>query len=207
MTAGRTIRRTLDWRFFITLAVVLLLAWFIHTERQRSIEADEESLRERTALAQRLAEVEAARQADAARLLELGEQPTPVEDAPPMVERIVGEQGPPGPPGRDGKDGAPGPAGQPGSDGVAGPAGADGEPGPAGAAGEDGATGPQGPAGPPGPEGPAGPAGPPGPSPDLSAYATQAWVIALIRALGCEVASTGEQGPPLTLTCQITGKP
>lgn len=41
---------------------------------------------------------------------------------------------------------------------------------------------------------------------DLTGYATEAWVTALIAALGCET-TVGDGGVPLVLGCNITGKP
>lgn len=45
-----------------------------------------------------------------------------------------------------------------------------------------------------------------GTTPDLTGYATEDWVRALIRALGCSITVTGN-GPPLVLDCSVTGKP
>lgn len=45
-----------------------------------------------------------------------------------------------------------------------------------------------------------------GTSPDLTGYATEDWVRALIRALGCSITVAGN-GPPLVLDCAVTGKP
>lgn len=123
------------------------------------------------------------------------------------MEPIVGPQGASGP------QGPRGPRGEPGPEGPQGPAGDDGTNGIGtdGQAGSPGDSGPQGPQGEPGPPGPAGQdascesqflcEG------DLGGYATEQWVIALLQALGCEVESTDQQGPPLVLTCSITGKP
>ncbi len=73
-----------------------------------------------------------------------------------------GEQGPPGPPGKDGKQGPPGPPGENGEQGPPGPSGEQGEQGPPGPPGENGE---QGPPGPPGENGEQGPPGPPGQCP------------------------------------------
>lgn len=102
--------------------------------------------------------------------------------------------------------GPPGPAGQSGTDGQDGQ---DGKPGKTGKPGRDGTDGQDGAVGPVGPIGPAGAPGADGKdgaTPDLSGYATEEWVRALIAALGCSV-SAGEHGPPLVFTCSITGKP
>lgn len=131
----------------------------------------------------------------AAALKEQGRCP----EAKKIAERAVsdplpGPPGPPGPPGSDGTDGTDGKAGKSGTDGTD------------GADGVNGATGPVGPMGPIGPQGPAGADGEDGTTPDLSGYATEDWVKALIAALGCEI-TPGENGPPLVFTCSITGKP
>lgn len=60
--------------------------------------------------------------------------------------------------------------------------------------------------GPKGDKGDPGASGRDGTTPDLTGYATQAWVIDLVRALGCQV-TVGGNGPPLVLACTITGKP
>lgn len=107
-------------------------------------------------------------------------------------------------------DPLPGPKGDRGDTGLTGATGATGPKGDKGEKGDKGADstvpGPEGPIGPIGPVGPAGADGADGQTPDLSGYATETWVLALIRALGCEVAA-GEKGPPLIFTCSITGKP
>lgn len=160
----RSVKRTLDWRFLLTLIVLVLLTLLILHEVDQRRDADARSIEQRAALAERLAEIEAARQADAQKLIQLGERPTVVDDAPAIVERIVGETGPAGPPGRDGRDGADGEDGAVGADGAAGVAGERGPAGPPGPAGERGEPGPAGAQGPPGAQGEQGPPGAPGQS-------------------------------------------
>lgn len=193
-----TLRQTLDWRFLVTLLVILLLGYVVWVEIDEREKADKLSLQQRTALANRLDEIEAARAKDAAKLRQLGETPTPVTDEPEIVEGIPGSQGPPGPPGVDGAPGAQGiqgVAGQDGQDGATGATGAQGPTGPAGPAGpegprgekgEKGEPGEQGPAGPEGPAGPAGPEGPPGQA-CPAGYSVQEveWVVPKITTLEC----------------------
>ena len=148
----------------------------------------------------------------------------------------VGPRGPQGPPGiqgpqgftgldgADGRDGQEGQDGNRGPTGTAGADGSDGEPGEAGpqgavgAAGEPGADGARGPAGPAGPQGPRGEPGagassclsaPPGYvcQDDLADYFTQAEVLSLLRALGCEVSGDGPGSVATTYSCSVTGKP
>lgn len=121
---------------------------------------------------------------------------------------------------RDGRDGLPGVAGadgQDGRDGRDGQDGADGEPGAPGrgftgadindfgeliitasdgsvlnlgrVVGQDGAPGAD------------------GTSPDLTGYAREDWVLALIRALGCSTTVADQKGPPILVDCTVTGKP
>lgn len=141
----------------------------------------------------------------------------------PAAEKIAqGEPAPalPGRPGRDGKDGTDGKNGKPGSDGqdgADGTNGADGQPGADGRdaprikattineAGElvitydDGTSVNVGRV--------RGRDGADAPAVDLAGYATEDWVIALIRALGCETSVAGDGGPPLVFACSVTGKP
>ncbi len=98
----------------------------------------------------------------------------------------TGEQGPVGPQGPKGDVGATGPIGPQGETGPQGEQGTQGERGPKGDAGATGATGPQGPQGEKGDTGatgPQGPAGKDGVTPDLSAYATTAYVDAKFDSL------------------------
>lgn len=118
------------------------------------------------------------------------------------IQGIPGPRGPAGPPGNDGRDGDDGSAGATGD---------------VGATGETGATGPTGPQGPQGEQGPPGPAGADAScdgefvcQAELDAaiadFVTLGQAVALIQALGCQVA-VGGQGPPLVVDCTITGKP
>ncbi|MEU6702525.1 collagen-like protein [Streptomyces wuyuanensis] len=111
-------------------------------------------------LAEELRESNAARDALAAQVEQLGAKPIA---GPPGSRGTPGESitGPPGP------QGDPGPTGPPGPVGSTGPPGKTGSPGTAGVgqtgvAGSDGQDGAAGPAGPPGPQGEPGPAGPQG---------------------------------------------
>lgn len=209
ITRKARLRRILDWRFLVTLIVILALGWMIYSERRRAEEADAASVRDRAELRAQVDAQKAASKALAEQIRQLGQQPViepPESGDAPRIVVIPGPRGLRGPScieelgyprcrGDKGEaskvPGPPGSAGSDGTDGLAGPRGKScieelgiqecrGEPG---KDGRDGVT------------------------PDLSGYATQAWVIDLIRALGCE-ASTGEApGPPLILTCSITGKP
>jgi hypothetical protein len=120
----------------------------------------------------------------------------------------------PGAPGKDGQDGTDGRAGRDGKDGQDGTDGQDGAPGERGPgitasvvndAGDliltysDGTVVNAGRV--------RGTDGKDAPPVDLTGYATEEWVTALIRALGCETTVAGDQGPPLVLACQVTGKP
>ena len=207
--SGSAIRKTLDWRFLVTLAVILCLAWFLYTEREKREEADALSIQQRTDLAERLAEQQAATQALAEQLEALGEEPVvEPEDVPadmPSLDDFVFIPGPPGEPGRDGRDGKDGRPGEPGTDGADGAPGRNGSDGARGLScveelGLEACKGPKGDPGEPGAD------GQDGTTPDLSGYATRDWVIELFRAIDCEV-TAGDQGPPLVYTCTITGKP
>jgi hypothetical protein len=110
----------------------------------------------------------AARDALARQVEELGEQPVagPPGSRGEPGPSVTGPPGPPGPRGEPGPVGPAGPSGTPGKTGARGSdgaAGEPGEPGEPGAAGEPGASGAAGPPGPQGEPGPTGPAGPPGP--------------------------------------------
>lgn len=158
-------RHTFDWRFLLVLVLLVGLSYLLFDEINQRQAADTSSVAERTALATRLAQVEAARANDAKKLERLGGTPTKVGEPPKIIEGITGATGATGPqgvPGVDGATGATGPAGQDGSDGAAGAPGAQGPQGPAGETGAVGPQGPQGPEGPVGPQGEQGPAGPPG---------------------------------------------
>lgn len=135
-----------------------------------------------------------------------------VVNAGPVVGK-PGKPGKPGGPGVPGLPGTPGEPGVPGTEGKAGMAGTDGAPGrgirSTGISEDghlivtytDGDTFDAGPV-----VGKDGKDGVDGTTPDLTGYATQEWVLAIIQALGCETTLTG-QGPPLVLSCTITGKP
>ena len=97
-----------------------------------------------------------------------------------------GEPGPQGPQGEIGPAGADGLSGRDGVDGKDGAPGRDGVDGKDGAKGDKGDPGEQGPRGPQGEMGPQGPQGEPGKdgaAPDLSAYATKAYVDAKLDAI------------------------
>lgn len=148
------IRRTLDWRFALTLVALLALAHVTYSGLRRASEADEASLQQRTVLAERLDEVETAlhtvnqrcRRADGCTPLTDGELPEGVPGA-------TGERGPQGEPGPRGPRG---PAGRDGDPGTSGINGVDGTPGTKGDTGSAGTKGEPGEQGPPGPTGPAG---------------------------------------------------
>lgn len=186
----------------LAVAVLVLCIWavmWLSHENARFEQRDEQSLADRQALRERLDKDQAAIEALTEQLRQLGEKPAvEPEDVPDLEPGEVVVI--PGPPGRDGRDGADGRNGRDGIDGT-------GQPGRPGADGAPGPQGPPGPAGPKGDPGRDGVDGKDGMTPDLSAYATRDWVITLIRALGCEVTAAGEQGPPMTFTCSITGKP
>lgn len=116
-------------------------------------------------LARDLRAANAARDALAAQIQELGEKPVagPPGSRGEPGKAVVGPTGPPGPRGGPGPTGPPGATGPSGKPGATGATGADGV-GATGPAGEDGAAGEPGPAGPPGPQGEPGPAGPAGPA-------------------------------------------
>lgn len=129
------------------------------------------------ALTQELATANAARDALARQVQQLGEKPVA---GPPGSRGEPGQSvtGPRGPKGDKGEPGSPGPTGPPGKDGADG-TGATGKPGPAGETGAPGAAGTDGQPGPPGPQGEPGPAGPQGEKGDQG-----------------EQGPRGEQGPP-----------
>jgi len=83
----------------------------------------------------------------------------------------------------------------PGPPGPTGPPGPPGEPGPPGPQGDPGEDGEDGEAGPTGPTGPAGPPGDGATPPDLSAYATQAWVLDQLEALKQGITDGSIAGP------------
>lgn len=149
------------------------------------------------------------------KLEQAGEAPVNVPDVDvpdePDTSPILPIQGPIGPIGPQGPQGEPGEScieevglrrcqgteGQDGEDGadstVAGPQGPQGEPGPKGDKGDPGAD--------------ATCAGEFVCESEVANFVTLAQVIDLIRALGCSVSPAGDNGPPLTFTCEITGKP
>lgn len=206
----RALRRG-KWAMLALGTAVLVLAmwavlWLAH---QNAIlnDRDADSIRDRSSLREDLEAEAIAREALEEQVRLLGEDPiVKPEDLPDVDggEVVVI----PGPPGRDGRDGADGRNGRDGQDGGVGRPGGEGAPGP---------VGPRGPScmealslaeckGPKGDKGDPGASGRDGTTPDLTGYATQAWVIDLVRALGCQV-TVGGNGPPLVLACTITGKP
>ncbi|WP_053170565.1 collagen-like protein [Streptomyces sp. SBT349] len=141
------------------LAGITMLAWVVITMTQ---------------LADDLEQANAARDALAEQVQDLGAEPVAGPPGSRGDAGAAGEQGPPGdsgpmgPRGPGGEDGDDGPAGDPGDPGNPGAAGSDGPSGTPGAAGEPGppgAAGEPGPAGPAGEQGPAGDTGPAGPAP------------------------------------------
>lgn len=221
---SRRVVVVLGWT--VLLALIVLVAWLIGrvVTLAEDVDAADERAAQRgdaiTELADAVTRQDSALDRANRRLIRLGEDPIePPIDVEPL-EPLQGLRGPSGPPGPTGPEGPQGPPGRPGDDGSDG---TDGRSGVDGNDGENGADGPAGPAGPAGPEGPQGPPGPQGPAgadatcsgefvcqneldAALAPYATQAYVIALLQALGCEV-TAGDQGPPLVFTCTITGKP
>lgn len=117
-------------------------------------------------LTEELHTANAARDALARQVQQLGEQPVagPPGSRGEPGKSVTGPQGPEGPPGAAGSQGEPGPSGSPGKDGKNGTSGAQGSPGPTGQPGPTGEPGPAGAAGPAGPAGPRGPQGEPGPA-------------------------------------------
>jgi hypothetical protein len=100
----------------------------------------------------------AARDALAQQVQQLGAKPVAGPPGSRGAPGLVGPSGPPGPTGPPGPSGSPGKPGRNGKDGSDGTNGADG----VSVTGSPGIQGPPGPAGPMGPQGPAGPAGPAG---------------------------------------------
>lgn len=154
---ARTERRTDALYAAGVVLAVAVLAWVVVTMQQLSGD---------------LATSNAARDALARQVQQLGASPVAGPPGSRGGPGTAGPVGPSGPSGPSGPAGLTGPAGRTGAAGAAGspgPAGnpgASGSPGAAGAAGQDGAAGEdgaQGPQGDPGPTGPAGPAGAPGP--------------------------------------------
>jgi hypothetical protein len=218
------------WKWVGALVAILVGAWLIYAVL--SIAADQheakvdraEQAEQIEALVAENAGLKASVQEANRRLREADR--TPVEppedvdvDQDAQVIPLPGEKGDRGPRGPRGESciediGLPECRGIRGNDGTSG---TDGRDGSDGSDGRDGATGPRGlscveelgldqcrgPMGPEGPAGPKGDKGEPGETPDLSGYATQAWVIGLLQALGCQVDGPGGS----VLTCTITGRP
>lgn len=201
------------------IAALLFAGWLIlqvsslAEENQRFEERDQQSLADREHLHDEVEAQQAALEALAEQLQELGEEPVVEPDEIPTESDVVVIPGPRGfscieeigYPRCRGAEGLPGSDGRAGADGRDGRDGAPGPAGPTGPAGPAGPQGERGPAGPQGEPGPQGPQGEPGTAPDLSGYATQAWVLELIRALGCQIDAQGHGQQ--VLTCSITGKP
>lgn len=170
MTSTERLKRTLDWRFLITLVAIGSLGYVLHGELSRARQADKLSVEDRTLLAQRLDQVEAALLTANQRCREAKDcDPLEKDELPPISSGATGAQGPKGDKGDKGEPGTPGascveergleacrgPQGLPGQDGQS-----SNVAGPQGAAGKDGQD--SNVAGPEGPAGPAGPAGEPG---------------------------------------------
>lgn len=166
-TRKARLKRILDWRFLVTLIVILALGWMIYSERRRAEEADAASVRDRAELRAQVDAQKAASKALAEQIRQLGQQPViePPEsgDAPRIVvipaprglrgPSCIEELGYPRCRGDKGNAGTQGKPGSPGTDGEPGADGTDGAPGKNGSDGKDGPPGPQG------EQGPAGPAG------------------------------------------------
>lgn len=179
----RKLPKSLDWRFVLTLIILCVLFWFIWGRVLDLQSADQDFVDSRDELIERLSEVEAARAADAERLVELGQKPTPVEQPSAVIKGIVGPMGPAGPLGPMGPSGPQGVSGQDGRDGADGAQGEQGVPGPAG---PEGPPGPAGEQGPPGPQGEPGPAGPQGTScPDGYHPQEVEWVVPQVTTYEC----------------------
>lgn len=198
---------------FAVLGVVLAFVLARQEDHADRIEAERDR---REAVEDRLDEAQAASDALAEQLRALGEDPIVEPEDIPEADEVIVIPGPPGRNGRDGIDGKDGAAGKPGRDGTDGRDGADGQVGGRGPScveelGLEACQGPKGEPGQPGADGADGQdarcEGPFVCDSDLAGYATEAWVTALIRALGCEVAVTDSPGPPMLLTCTVTGKP
>lgn len=154
------LRRTLDWRFALTLLVMLGVGWAIYglwERTEQSRETDAASLAQRTMLAERLDQVETALH-KVNRRCQRADDCTPLDVDELPVGR-TGADGAPGDQGAPGRDGRPGRDGQDGTDGTDG---TDGQPGPQGLTGPQGDAGSSGTDGQPGPPGPAGADGQPG---------------------------------------------
>lgn len=217
----------------LTLTLIVWMLWLLFTLQAADEEsrADRERLGSQvTEQGQLLAEQQAKLDKANERLVDAGERPVTVP--PEVVEGVAGQPGergdvgPPGPrgfpglDGRDGLDGKDGARGFTGERGATGAPGRDGEDGSDGQDGAPGAPGERGATGPPGPQGPGGPPGPQGPPQScesefvcagelqgvLANYFTKGDVVAMFRALGCTVSTTGGN-PNQTFTCTITGKP
>lgn len=185
----------------LVAAIIGFTTWAQSTvERTSALEKREEALTERTdisiqersALRSQIDELELGLIEANIMLQRLGKDPV----RPSLIEGGSGAIGP---------QGERGPRGRPGVDGV------DGEPGPPGETGQRGADGAAGKDGADGPPGPPGPAGEPATcagafvcedeiSNILAGFATQQWVIDMIRALGCQLVGN-------LAACEITGKP
>lgn len=142
----RDVRRVLDWKFFVTLALVLGLAWVLYDGIKDLRDASDKSAADRSALrveaAEQQDEIDALLETNTAlsdQLKDLGERPVVEPEEIAGEDRVTIIEGTPGP---RGLRGLRGPRGFKGNT-ITGPA------GPAGAST----------VGPPGPPGPVGPAG------------------------------------------------
>lgn len=218
-----------SWVTPLLIAAFVLLAILTLWQSWANRQADEQRAAE---LSARLDQSTAQTEALIGQIESLGERPVvQPDDVPdnvvvegpqgiPGIQGPPGPQGPMGPAGLDGEDGSNGARGPPGNDGNPGPAGQAGVPGSDGSDGVDGRDGEQGPPGPQGATGPAGPQGPQGPPQScasefvcagelqaaLNDYFVKADVLAMLRALGCQVTSDAGN-PNEVFTCTITGKP
>ena len=158
------IRRSLDWRFVLTLIVILAVAWALYglwERTERSVD-DRADLRSQVDASQtKIASAEDVNAVQQALIEELQRRCrkaagcTPV-DVPAILKGATGAAGAAGSSGAPGRDGRPGRDGQDGTDGLPGPqgpAGPQGDSGSSGTNGQPGADGADGADGQPGADG------------------------------------------------------
>lgn len=141
------LRRTLDWRFLVTLLLIGAVAWFFY-QRTEASEDDRASLRETIGEQQaQIKEDDASITALRGVVDELRQRCADADDcdAPSMDEILANiPAAAAGLPGRDGRDGSNGANGLDGRDGLNGIDGEDGLPGQPGADGQPGTPGKDG---------------------------------------------------------------
>lgn len=147
MSSKNTFRRTLDWRFLLTLLLIGAVAWFFYDRTEDSME-DRSALHQTIKKQDReLAENQAGMAALRSVVDELRQRCADANDCvAPSMEEILANipEAAAGLPGRDGRDGIDGRSGQDGRDGFNGIDGQDGEPGQPGADGQPGTPGKDG---------------------------------------------------------------